>query len=197
MSRTINFVGDLRKKLTKVQVQDQKILRWTLVGLATVFALFLATVGVRFLFIYQLNNLQSQQTAAQAAILEQESVEREYNIFAHKLRHLSMLFGQRQDKQEALMFFSQVFGPDVIVSGIDYAAGAGDLLSFTILVPDVFELERVFAILEGDEVRSEYPTVQKQGLRRGDDARYRMSLQIQLESREEVEFGEAELGETP
>ncbi len=182
MSRTINFVAARRKKLTFQQQADRKHFQWALRVFIGVFVVFLLVLGVRFYFVYQVKLLTDQQKNTRELILSQESVERDYNIFAYKLRSLTELFGKRKDKQEAFVFFSNVFGEDVIVSGIDYSASEQDILSFTIQVPNVFVLDDVFATLESDAVREPYPKVGRSNLRRTPSGFYTMTLIVTVGS---------------
>lgn len=180
MARTINFVSKRQRKLTETQVQDRKILNYSLIGLGAVFAIFLAVLGARFYFVFQLDRVQEDQESTKQAILSQEEIERDYSIFAHKLRQLSLLFGTRQDKQEALIFFSELFGDSVVVSGIDYSESESNILSFTLQAPSIFVMEEVFEVLDSDAVVAEYPQITKDGLDRRDDGSYFISLTVQL-----------------
>lgn len=178
MSKTINFVAERRKKLSRSQQQDIKHFRLTSIITGAIFLVFLATVGVRLFFVYQVKQVADAQKNTRNIILSQEHVERDYNIFAYKLRSLSELFGKRRDKQEAFIFFSQVFGPEVIVSGIDYTASEQDILSFTIQAPNIFVLEKVFDTLQSDIVRDPYPKVARSDLRRTPLGFYTLKLTV-------------------
>lgn len=161
---------------------DRKHFGWALKGFIGVFVVFLLVLGVRFYFVYQVKQLTDQQKTTRQLILSQEAVERDYNIFAYKLRSLTELFGKRKDKQEAFVFFSNVFGSEVLVSGIDYSASEEDILSFTIQAPNVFVLEQVFDTLESDAVRQSYPKVARSQLRRTQSGFYSMTLTVTVGS---------------
>ncbi|NCN51126.1 MAG: hypothetical protein GW762_03115 [Candidatus Pacebacteria bacterium] len=180
MAKGINFVANRRKRLTAQQVQDEKWFQYAIIGVIVVFVVFLITIGLRFFFLYRINALKDNQANARKAIEAQEQVEKDYNVFAHKLRALSDLFGKRQDKQEAMVYFSQVFGPQVIISGIDYSEDDNSIVSFTLTAPSVFDLENVFTVLESDEVLSKYAKVQKSDLGRGESGAYSIKLTIIL-----------------
>lgn len=187
MARGINFVANRRKRLTTQQKQDEKLFGYAVIGIIVVFILFLISVGVRFFFVYRVNALEEAQVNTRKAIQAQEQVEKEYNVFAHKLRALSDLFGKRQDKQEAMVYFSQVFGPQIIISGIDYTADKEDIVSFTLTAPSVFDLENVFTVLDSEEVTSKYGAIERSNLSRGDSGLYSIKLTIVLDSGEALE----------
>lgn len=180
MSKSINFVGDKRKKLTKVQAQDKKIMTIMIYILVGVFAVFLIVVGLRLFYVYRVKTVNDEQVEVKSAILSKESIEKEYIIFAQKLKKLSVLFGKRKNKQEALVFFSEIFGEDVIVSGIDYSSADEDVVTFTIKTPDVFVMEKVFDILQSEDVTNEYPQISKSSMRRAQSGNYTINLAVIL-----------------
>lgn len=180
MAKAINFVGERRKKLTQSQKKDQKLLRISIYAVMVVFAIFLITVGARLFFVFQVKNIVENETQIRNRILDNEPVERDYIIFANKLKKLSVFFGRRKDKQEALEFFSQVFGDEVIVSGIDYSSAKEDVVSFTIKAPNVFIMQRVFEILREDQVVSVYPNIEKSSMRRSATGNYTVDLAVVL-----------------
>ena len=180
MARVINFVANRRKRLTSEQKRDEQWFTYALIAVSSIFVVFLLSVGVRFFFVHQLSTLEEEQRNTRLAIESQETVEKEYTVFAHKLRALSDLFGKRQDKQEAMLYFSQVFGPQVIISGIEYSESDDSIVSFTLNAPSVFDLENVFTILESDEVKENYSKVYKSGLGRGESGAYSLKLTIVL-----------------
>ena len=180
MAKTINFVGERRKKLTQSQKQDQKIMKITINVLIGVFSIFVLVTIARFYYVFQVKGLHDNQDGIRARILANEPVEKEYIIFAQKLKQLSLFFGQRKDKQEALIFFSEVFGTDVIVSGIDYSSSNADTVSFTIKAPNIFVMDRVFTTLASTQVTDMYPNIKKQSMRRSATGNYTIDLSVVL-----------------
>ncbi len=180
MSRDINFVAIRRKKLTSEQKRDKVYFRYATWGVLVTFGVMLLIVGVRLFAVIQVKKLTDTQASTKKAIMAQEQVEKDYNIFAHKLKALSELFGRRLDKQEAMVFFSQAFGQHIIISEIDYSAEADDIVTFTLTAPSVFDLENVFAILERPDVSEKYTSIVKSGLSRGGDGFYNIKLTIAL-----------------
>lgn len=178
MAIGVNFVSDTRKRLTNAQKQDLKYFQKLILVVAGAFAIFLLTLAIRFFFILQVKQITDRQNEVRAAIAAEEKLEEEYTIFAHKLKQLTQLFGKRKDKQEALIFFNEVFGPEVQVSGIDYSGTDEDVLSFTLSAPNVFLLERVFDILKSAAVTDQYKAVEKEGVRRRADGAYAMQLTL-------------------
>jgi hypothetical protein len=180
MAKTINFVSDTRRRLTAAQQRDKELMSVAAKICVGFIVVFLLVIGARLLFVYQVKQVQEAQKIARQHILDRQEIEKEYNIFAHKLRQLSDLFGKRKDKQEAMVFFSQVFGPNVIISAIDYTSDRGDFVSFSLKIPSVFAVDDVYKILHGTEVTTKYSTVTKNGLSRGGDGSYALRLTIAL-----------------
>lgn len=186
MAKAINFVGERRKKLTEAQKKDRKILKIAVNVLVGIFAIFLIVVGIRFYFVFQVKSVKDAESQIRTRILANEPVERDYIIFAQKLKQLSVFFGKRKDKQEALTFFSKIFGDEVIVSGIDYSSADADTVSFTIKTPNVFVMERVFTTLVSEQVTSVYPNIKKSSLRRSATGNYTVDLSVILSESETV-----------
>ncbi len=180
MNRGINFVYERRKKLTQSQVKDRQFFRWSLIALGVVGGLLLIAIGLRLFFVFKLKAVTDAQTMARRAIQNQESIEKEFTLFAHKLKELSTLFGKRKNKQDALIYFSELFGDTAVVSGIDYSSSEEDVLTFTILTNNVFFLDSAFQILADPSVTEVYPSIEKSSLRRSGDGTYRVNLTINL-----------------
>ncbi len=178
MSTSINFVSTTRKELSKVQQQDRVFFRYALMAVAVVFAFFLIALAGRLFFMFQLRSVETRQEQTRNAIISHEQLEADYTVFVHKLKALGQLFGKRKEKQEALIFFSEVFGPDVEVSGIDYTSSRSDQLIFSIRAPSIFVIESVFEILKRDDVVSRYKEISKDNLRRGNDGSYNAHLTV-------------------
>ncbi len=186
MSKSINFVSDRRKNLTKSQKQDKKIMGIMINVLIGVFVVFLVVLILRFTYIFKVKTVADEQKNIKNVILSNEDIEKEYVIFAQKLKKLSVFFGKRKDKQEALTFFSNIFGEDVIVSGIDYSSADKDTVSFTIKTPSIFVMERVFAVLKTTDVTSNYPNITKSNMRRSASGNYTLNLTIMLVSAQDL-----------
>jgi hypothetical protein len=186
MSKSINFVGDRRKRLTKTQKQDKKVMEIMTNVLVGVFVVFLIVLGLKMFYVFRVKNVKDEQKDVRRIILSHEEVEKEYIIFAQKLKKLTVFFGKRKDKQEALVFFSKVFGDDVIVSGIDYSSADEDVVSFVIKSPNVFVMERVFDTLDSKDVVSKYPDISKSNMSRSSSGNYTVNLSVVLTTVVEV-----------
>lgn len=180
MNRGINFIYERRKQLTQTQLKDQQYFRWSMIGLGVVVGVLLIIIGVRTFFVFEMRKVQDSQATTRQAIQNQEQVEKDYTIFAHKLKALTKLFGQRKLKQDALVFFGQVFGDAAVVKTIDYSSASTNALSFSIETASVFTLDRVFSILSQDQVTEVYPTIKKKLLNRGSDGAYELELTVTL-----------------
>lgn len=196
MAKAINFVGERRKKLTQAQKNDLKIMKISINVLVGIFAIFLIVIGARFYFLFQVKNIKDTQTEIRNRIISNEPIEKDYIIFANKLKTLSVFFGKRKDKQEALVFFSDIFGDDVIVSGIDFSSADEDIVSFVIKAPNVFVMERVFNTLQEERVTSVYPNIKKSNMRRSATGNYTVSLEVVLSGPAKVATTNAAVGNT-
>lgn len=196
MAKAINFVGERRKKLTQAQKNDLKIMKISINVLVGIFAIFLIVIGARFYFLFQVKNIKDTQTEIRNRIISNEPIEKDYIIFANKLKTLSVFFGKRKDKQEALVFFSDIFGDDVIVSGIDFSSADEDIVSFVIKAPNVFVMERVFNTLQEERVTSVYPNIKKSNMRRSATGNYTVSLEVVLSGPAKVATTNAAAGDT-
>ncbi len=184
MPKLINFVGDRRKRLSRLQKQDKKIMQIATNILVVVFIIFLVVLGLRVFYLFRVKKIKDEQKNVKQIILSHEDIEKEYVVFAQKLKQLTVLFGKRKDKQDALVFFSHIFGDDVIVSGIDYSSADEDVVSFTIKTPNVFVMDRVFQKLASEQVASVYPKIAKSNMNRSDTGNYTLNLAVVLLSKD-------------
>lgn len=179
MSRSINFVRDRQRTLSKLEIQDRKFLRIAGAGLAIVVLLTLLVITARFYLIYQYKAITEDQAQLRSQIVAREEIERSFTIFSHKLKILTDLFGKRKEKQETLAYFSNLFGPDVIIQQLSYDA-SDEMLSFTLQAKNIFVLDTVIVIMNSPELEARYPDLQKNGLNRGGSGNYSMNIMIAL-----------------
>lgn len=177
MARTINFVRERRRNLSHQEEDDRKILRYVTFGMFGLGALILLIVGARLYLLYEIRNIQDEQKTVTAAISNKVGIEEQYTVFVNKLAILTELFGKRKEKQEALAYFSSLFGPDVIISQLSYKAG-DEVLSFVLQSSNIFTMEEVFNIISSSEVSARYPTIKKNSLRRSFDGSYGMQVTL-------------------
>jgi len=100
-------------------------------------------------------------------------------IFANKLSAIKEIFENRSDKQEAIGFFSNLFGESVFIAGMTYN-GENGTLSLGSVSKNIFDLENTFALLDGQEVKSNFDSLKKSSLSRGDNGEYSMGLTVSL-----------------
>lgn len=181
MAHDINFLRHRRQALTKQQEQDQRYLRWSAATAASLFVVCLIVLGVRIFFTSSLANITQLQDQTRQNILSQENVERAFVLSYHKVDNLSKLFTQRQDKQEAIAFFSSFFGPDVLIKQIEFN-GSEQILTFGLEADDVFVLEDVFEQLKSPQVTERFARVTPSNLRRTEDGKYQMTVAVVLHS---------------
>ncbi|PIY78965.1 MAG: hypothetical protein COY81_05290 [Candidatus Pacebacteria bacterium CG_4_10_14_0_8_um_filter_43_12] len=177
MARTINFVRERRRTLGRQEQTDREVLRYVTFGLFGLGVAILLVIGARLFLLYQIKTVQAEQKTVQEQIAQKEGIEEKYTIFANKLKVLTELFGKRKEKQEALEYFSGLFGSDVIISQLSYTADK-EVLSFVLEAKSIFSMEEVFNIINSDQVKQKYPDIQKNSLRRGSDGSYGMQVTL-------------------
>ncbi len=183
MTRNINFVRERQRKLSQLEIQDRRVFRIVAISFVGVLCAVAVTLGARFFFLYKVNKLTEDQKAMRNSIASKESIEKSFTVFSYKLRTLTDLFGKRKEKQEALAYFSTLFGPDVSIRQLSYS-GEDEMLHFTLEAKSVFVLDEVLIKMSSPEVKEKYPTIQKESLQRGKNAKYSMAVTIALGTQE-------------
>lgn len=179
MAKGINFVRDRQRKLSKLEVQDRKYLRMASIALGSIVVLCVLAIIARFYFIYRYKQVSDEQSRLRSEIVAREEIERSFTVFSHKLKILTDLFGKRKEKQETLAYFSNLFGPDVIIRQLSYNA-SDEILSFSLQSKNIFVLEDVFIVMNSAEMEQRYPDLRKTGLSRSGDGTYAMNILIAL-----------------
>lgn len=179
MALDINFIRIRRQELTKQQVLDAKLLRYSWFFLGSVVAVMIIIAGVSWWMGTQLKREADRQNQLEQAISENESVEKTYVILVNKLDTLAQILKLRRDKQNAIKYFSEVFGSDVLVKEIEYSAD-NQIVSFGLESKNVFVLENVFNTLNSTEIAAEYEGVKPSNLRRNDRGKYGMQVTVTL-----------------
>ena len=132
----VNFLSRRRASLTKVEKQDLIYRKYTLalfIGALTFFAL--ATGGNIFL-TQRLRQLSAQQRSLTEQIANDEPVEVSFLIFSQKLKSVREIYENRSNKQVAIDFFSNIFGEQVFLSGMNYG-GEGNELTLRLTSDDI------------------------------------------------------------
>ena len=178
---TINFLEKRRKNLSKLEKQDRKILKYTSVLFGVVLVIVLVLFGTRYYFNTQVAQAMVEQKRLEQEVLAKEDTEEAFLFFVNKLGTLEKLFAERKDKQAAIEYFSQVFGPEVIVQNISYDAGKG-AISFGLQAKDVFTLESVMEILSSPQTNDVFNQVKKSDLRRTPEGIYTIRVDVTFAS---------------
>jgi hypothetical protein len=177
MSREINFLEERRKRVTKLNKTDQKLFEWTIIGFSVTLVICIIVLAVSFFLNRQLTQIQADQETTKNQILNNQSTERSFVLFVHKLSALAQIYQNRQDKKEAIRYFTRVFGPDVLINQIEFDQTT-KLIQFQLQSKDVFTLEKVMNILTSDEVRQKFTSVNPSDLSRLPNGRYQLSLSV-------------------
>lgn len=175
MSRQINFLAERRKALTKTEIQDRKVMKIASVIFGTVFTVFLIVFAVRFYFDRQLFQVREAQKSARAQILNDESIERSFVIFVYKLTALTNLTQDKQEKNQAITFFSNLFGDDVLIRQMSFLEKE-KILSLKIQLDSIFSLRQVFDLLNSQQVRDQFVSINPSDLMRTPGGDYEMVI---------------------
>lgn len=180
MSADINFVRERQKQLSKREIQDRKILRYSQFFLGGVLLVMMVCLGGVLALRLQLQQVTDRQDELKRLVKLQEDTEKSYIVFVNKLKTLSNLFAQRSDKQEAIRFFNQVFSGLALIREIEYVM-SDNSLSFGLRTNSIFEADRVFQALEAPNVKEKYPRINKSELRRNDEGAYEIGITVNLD----------------
>lgn len=185
MSREINFVQARRKQLTKHQQSDLKIFKITSITFGVLIAIFLVVLSTDLFLQFRVKSLMNQEKQIESQILGHGLVEQSILITTEKLKLLTDFFNQRYDKQAAIEYFSQIFGPEVMINDINYEADE-NILSLRIRSSSVFILEQVFAQLANPEVAARFGSISRSALTRDDRGKYSMTITLTLSENTEI-----------
>lgn len=177
MARQINFLADRQKKVSSQQIADAKSLRLGLTVFGVVLAVFLLVFGVRLFSQIQLRQIDAAKQVALSKITQGEDTERLYLIFFQKVKALSDLYNERQDKQKAVLYMSTIFQPYGLVTGIEFNQ-QDKVLTFEIQSDDVFNLQQIFTVLKQDTLASQFSAVNASNLQRSEDGKYSVQVTV-------------------
>jgi len=180
-NRHINFLAERRKGLTKTEVQDRKIMRLASFIFGGAFLLFLLIFGVRFYFDRQLVQVKEAQKGARSQILNNELTERSFVIFVYKLSALAELTQDKQDKNNAISYFSHIFGPEVFIRQISFLEKER-ILTLKIQSDSIFSLKQVFSLLNSEPVRAQFSSINPSDLTRTAQGDYQMAITAVVKS---------------
>jgi len=180
MVNTINFLNQHRENIVERQQRERTWFRWSIGFFAFVAVLSAALVGATFFIQFRINTTQQRISAVEQQVLAQQDVEESVVILVEKLKTLAQLLEIRSDKQEALSFFTDLFGSQVLVRQIAYEADSS-ILSLRLETPSYFTLQNMFELLDRPETREQYPFISKSELRRSQSAAYSMAITVILD----------------
>jgi hypothetical protein len=175
--REVNFLSERRKKLSKVELQDQKALRIVGIVLGVTFSVFLLLVIVSVYFSFQLGGVKAAQKVARSQITENQQIEESFVVFVHKLTALSLLSQARQQKNDAIEYFNTVFGPEVFIVEIEYDQ-TNQLIIFKLEAKEVFSLKKVLDLINSQEVKEKFALVSPSSLQRKEDGQYQITISV-------------------
>lgn len=180
MPDSVNFVKERRRSLTKTQKQDQLLLRSALIAFGGILAVFLVVVGVQFYLTFQFSQLRTRHQELSNSVLSQDGTERSYLILINKIKVIAQLLKARTGKQQAIEYFTNLFGQDVLIRELTYIEKDG-LLSFGLEATNVFVLDRLLELLNSPEVTDRFASVSTSELSRTGDGIYTLLVTVSLE----------------
>ncbi|KUK79025.1 MAG: hypothetical protein XD95_0653 [Microgenomates bacterium 39_7] len=187
----INFLSKQNKKLSKQQEKDKLIFKYALIAFIICSVAFLGVFSINLYLQYKINQVQAQTTTARKQIDSERTLEANYLFFVNKLAIIRELFDQRANKQIAMGFFSELFGPNIAISGLTYNMEDG-ILSLQVTSPHVFYLEEALEVLEDPEVTKYFSSLTKSNLNRQAMGQYTFSLTVSFSEDSELVIVETE-----
>jgi len=175
----INFLRKQRITFSKTENKDKKIFLVAIGFLTLSVISLIISLSISFYYKSEVKKTIAEQKHLTSVVLGEEKTEREFLIFANKLSAIKEIFENRSDKQEAIGFFSNLFGESVFIAGMTYN-GENGTLSLGSVSKNIFDLENTFALLDGQEVKSNFDSLKKSSLSRGDNGEYSMGLTVSL-----------------
>jgi len=182
MKLGINFLHQHRKKLTRIEQTDRQLFRYATFGAVGVVAVACLVLGGSLFLYFSTARQLDRQERLEAAIIQQEPIERSALILASKVRALTELMNQRSDKQQAISYFSNLFGDQVLIKDIDFQSGDG-VLSLSLESRSVFVLNTVIDLLNDPQTTSRFTSLSKSNLARSKDGKYMITVTVVLTPR--------------
>ncbi|NCN45694.1 MAG: hypothetical protein COU63_04215 [Candidatus Pacebacteria bacterium CG10_big_fil_rev_8_21_14_0_10_36_11] len=175
----INFLSQRRITLTKVGEKDAIYEKYSMWVFGVVFAVFAIVVGVNIFSTNKLKATNESEKAYSSSILNEESTEMTFLVFTQKLKTVKDLYQNRSNKQQSIEYFSNLFGSQVFLSGMNYG-GEENQLSLRLTSENIFALEKILDTLDSDSVKKEFSAINKSGLRRDDNGSYNIDIAVEL-----------------
>lgn len=179
--KAINFVSSRQKSLTKKQVVDQKYFYISAGVFGVVVLITLIVLGVQWYVFSKVKTVKQESEILKEQILAGEDKENTFIVLVHKLEAISKVMDERKARQEAVDYFSTVFGNEVLVEEMRYEEDQQrQLLVFKLISKDVFVLEGVLGKLQSQELKEKYPLVKFSDLKRSEKASYSLDVTVSL-----------------
>lgn len=177
----INFLSLRRSIVTKRDKQDVEYRKYGIIAFAIACVLFFSVAIYNFILTRQLRQAGTQQRVLNEQIVNNEDVELGFLVFTQKLKSVREIYENRSNKQQAIDYFSNIFGDQVFLSGMNYGErGRDNALSLRLTSENIFAFENTLNILDSEEVRSVFSSVTKSGLRRDDSGSYNLDIAVEL-----------------
>ncbi|MFH2118311.1 MAG: hypothetical protein ABII10_01080 [Candidatus Paceibacterota bacterium] len=175
----INFLTVRRSSLGKANKQDVLYRRYAMIAFIIALSLFALVAGTNIFLTIRLKQANTRQKALSIQIANDEPVEISFLIFSQKLQSVREIYESRSNKQQAIDFFSNIFGDQVFLSGMNYG-GEGNELSLRLTSQDIFAFDNTLAILSSEEVKNVFSSVSQSGLRRDETGNYSLDISVEL-----------------
>jgi len=169
----INFIRDQRKRLEEHVEQDKKIARYTMIGLVVFMLVLVGVMIAYYLFSLQQKKIAEQTANVSAQLSTMSTLEKEYIIYAKKIKLLAALDAERMVKRNASSFFYGLVPPGNVLREVRTDDELNkDTIAFTIESPEVFALLRMLNTFGSREVYDKGYVMSITGLRRDQDGTY-------------------------
>jgi Tfp pilus assembly protein PilN len=175
----INFFGRAGDLYQRTRKKDQKFLMWSLVGFSVALTIFVSVIGINLWLGQKLNGIISKQNQTKQALVDNQPLEVAYLVFSSKLQAIAEIFEQRNNKQQAINYLSNLFGDQVFINGVNYD-GEAQVLSLNLTSANIFDLEKLINGLNTQEVKSNFSSLTKSNIKRNEDGSYNLKLTLEL-----------------
>lgn len=175
----INFLSQRQITVGKTEAVDKRYRYFATLGFIGALVIFFIAAGANFFLTTRLKQANAKGTALTNQIRGDESVETAFLIFSQKLKSVREIYENRSNKQQAIDFFSNLFGEQVFLSGMNYG-GEGNELTLQLTSSNVFTLENMLTALDSESVRENFSSVTKRALRRDELGSYSLDLAVEL-----------------
>lgn len=183
MQLTINFLNQHRKKLSSIEANDRKYYRIIMSVAIGIVLLGSGLLAGNIFLQYRMSESLEQKNRLESAILKQEDLEESALILSSKLQVISKLIAKRSDKQEAIRYFTELFGSDVMIKDIDFQS-TGGILSLRLESQSVFAFNRVVDLLESETTLGRFKNLSKSDLSRSKTGTYSLTVTVTLVAKE-------------